>query len=157
MNIRLPVWRNVRSVRHSDTRNTTHREKERKRTEVREKEGRITPLCADELSPALIIRETRRANGKEEERETEDHPRWTQVDSFRNLTKPHRSSRPTLRPVTPFVSLTKMTKHFLSSCPGPRVCTFPGPRKLNNPRRTRSPGNTSNDRARVYYAVYINV
>lgn len=59
-------------------------------------------------------------------RKREDHPRGTQVGSFRSSTKQRSVHRSTPR-VNLFVSLIKMTKHFLSSCPvGSRACTpFP--------------------------------
>jgi len=124
--------------------------RKRMETKVREKEGRYNVLVC--LRVITGVNNTRGARER-------GPPTWIQVGSFRNSTKSRRSSRLFLRSVTLLVPLIKMTKHFLSSCPGPRTCTFSGSRKLNNPRHTltRSPGNIPNDRARVYYVVYINV
>lgn len=68
----IALFADIRSERHSDS-NTTHTEKEWKRTKVREKEGRYNvPVC---LRVITGVNNTRGAKEREKEREKEDHPR----------------------------------------------------------------------------------
>lgn len=84
----IAFFADVQSVRHSCVTQHTEKKSENEWRSERRK-GSITPLYADELSLALIIRGTR---GREKEREKRP-PTWTQVGSFRNFTKPRRCSQ----------------------------------------------------------------
>jgi len=164
MNIRSPVRRiceregererERESERHSGARTCSARarERERKRTEVREKEGRCNALVYRRVITGVNNTRNERKRevwegGREREREREGEGEGgppTVEDPGRILQEPHKaaSSRPAgpaSCPVTLFVSLIKMTKHFLSSCPeAPEGLHLPGSMEVKQSPRVAS-------------------
>lgn len=149
------TWR-VRRRQAAATRIHTHarRKKSGKWTKVRAKEGQyIALLCTDELSPALIIRETRGI------REAET----THMDPGRILQEPHKAtgSKPYVCSVILFFLLVKMTKHFLSSLG--RSLAFLFSRKSSKKLNKKNPGKNLIAQWPVYVniiqasAIYVNV